>query len=230
MRPRSDLGLSARARALERFRYAYVGCNNATTNNTRPGPCQGYQSLVEQRAQFSLWCMLSSPLILGHDVRYMDEDVFKIITNRDLILLQQDTIGHQAEIVRQTPGTRAQQVLLKRLNESSSPRAVALFNREDVAATIELQRADLRLTSSSRLNSIRSSCDCVRLVDLETKAEVVAKHCSEGTLYSPRVLPHQAIVLRVFCTGGQQETAAQALKPDDRSMHGRTSMSLRRPV
>ena len=41
------------------FDMLTVGCNNATTNNTQPGPCQGYQSLVEQRSQFALWCIHS---------------------------------------------------------------------------------------------------------------------------------------------------------------------------
>ena len=178
------------------FDMLTVGCNNATGNSTGHGEqCQGHQTMTEQRAQFALWCMLSSPLILGHDIRYMDEDIFKIITNRDLILLQQDTVGHQAEVVRQTPGTRAQQVLFKRLNLTASPRAVALFNRDESTATIALQRTDLQMSSSGQ-------CACVRLVDLEMKAVVVAKHCGAGgVVYSPSVLAHQALVLRVYCVG-----------------------------
>ena len=57
-----------------------VGCNNATNNGTAGTPCAGHQSLTEQRAQFALWCMLASPLILGNDIRYLAPEIFAIIT------------------------------------------------------------------------------------------------------------------------------------------------------
>ena len=66
-----------------------VGCNNATGNGTMGTPCAGRQTLVEQRAQFALWCMLASPLLLGNDVRYLQSEIFEIITNADLISLSQ---------------------------------------------------------------------------------------------------------------------------------------------
>jgi hypothetical protein len=50
--------------------------------------------------------MHSSPLILGNDLRYMSDETVAIITNRDLIALDQDALGHTAEVVshhKQTP-------------------------------------------------------------------------------------------------------------------------------
>jgi hypothetical protein len=46
-----------------------VACNDETHNATPGTPCAGYQSALEQRGQFALWCIQASPLILGHDVR-----------------------------------------------------------------------------------------------------------------------------------------------------------------
>ena len=62
-----------------------VGCNNETGNGKTGTQCAGHQTLIEQKSQFALWCMLASPLILGNDIRYMSDEIFKIITNADLI-------------------------------------------------------------------------------------------------------------------------------------------------
>ena len=62
-----------------------VACNNETHNGTAGTPCAGYQSLLEQRGQFALWCIQASPLILGHDVRTMGPEARAIITNPDTV-------------------------------------------------------------------------------------------------------------------------------------------------
>lgn len=57
--------------------------------------------MLEQRAQFALWCIQASPLILGHDVTKMGPVVKAIITNKEMLALNQDTLGHRAQIVYQ---------------------------------------------------------------------------------------------------------------------------------
>lgn len=49
----------------------------------------------ESRAHFSLWCMLAAPLIAGNDVRHMDGFTHKILTNKEVIALDQDPLGKQ---------------------------------------------------------------------------------------------------------------------------------------
>ena len=44
----------------------------------------------DYRTQFSLWCMCSCPLMLGCDIRSMDEKTLKLVTNKDLIRIDQD--------------------------------------------------------------------------------------------------------------------------------------------
>ncbi len=53
-------------------------------------------SEAEDRAHFSLWAMLNSPLIAGNDIRNMSETTRKILTNRDVIAVNQDSLGVQA--------------------------------------------------------------------------------------------------------------------------------------
>ncbi len=50
----------------------------------------------ENRAHFSMWCMLSAPLMAGNDIRDMDKSTFEILTNRELIAIDQDSLGISA--------------------------------------------------------------------------------------------------------------------------------------
>lgn len=47
----------------------------------------------EDRAHFSLWAMLASPLILGNDLRNMPDATRRILSNRDVIAVSQDKLG-----------------------------------------------------------------------------------------------------------------------------------------
>lgn len=49
----------------------------------------------EDRAHFSLWCMLAAPLIAGNDVRHMSKETIEILTNKDAIAINQDKRGIQ---------------------------------------------------------------------------------------------------------------------------------------
>lgn len=51
---------------------------------------------AEDRSHFSLWAMLNSPLIAGNDLRSMSEATRKILTNKDIIALNQDSAGVEA--------------------------------------------------------------------------------------------------------------------------------------
>jgi alpha-galactosidase len=49
----------------------------------------------ENIAHFSLWCMMAAPLIAGNDLRNMDKEVLQILTNKDMLLINQDALGVQ---------------------------------------------------------------------------------------------------------------------------------------
>lgn len=57
---------------------------------------------AENRAHFTLWCVLNAPLILGNDLRTVPEPVLRIITNQEVIALNQDLLCRQAEKVVDT--------------------------------------------------------------------------------------------------------------------------------
>jgi alpha-galactosidase len=56
----------------------------------------GRLSLAENRTHFSMWAMLAAPLLAGNDLPNMKPAIKEILTNRDVIAINQDPLGHQA--------------------------------------------------------------------------------------------------------------------------------------
>lgn len=53
--------------------------------------------------QFSLWCLMGSPLMLGSDIRKMEKDILELITNKDLIRINQDPECRPAFLLQDYP-------------------------------------------------------------------------------------------------------------------------------
>ena len=86
----------------------------------------------EQKAHFSMWCMIASPLIMGNDLRNIGAEALAILTNKEAIGVNQDALGIQGKLAWEPqPGL---QVWVKPLQGHKY--AVALFNRTDASATI----------------------------------------------------------------------------------------------
>lgn len=79
---------------------------------------------LEYKSHFSLWAMLAAPLIAGNDLRDMRPEIRDILTNKEVIAVNQDALGRQAQRVMKD-GDR--EVWWKQLADGS--RAVLLFNR-----------------------------------------------------------------------------------------------------
>ncbi|MEP7049444.1 MAG: NPCBM/NEW2 domain-containing protein [Pseudomonadota bacterium] len=132
----------------------------------------------EGRVQFSVWSILSAPLLAGNDLSTMDVATQDILTNTGLISLDQDALGLQAGLVRSENGI---DVLAKPL-EGCGARGVVLWNRGDAAGAITLRWSDLWLASGA-----------ATVQDLWRGAELPADH--DGiTLQVPS---HDAVALRV---------------------------------
>jgi alpha-galactosidase len=57
----------------------------------------GKLTLAENRAHFSMWAMLASPLLAGNDLPNMKPEIKAILTNKDVIAIDQDKLGRQAK-------------------------------------------------------------------------------------------------------------------------------------
>ncbi len=87
----------------------------------------------ENKAHFSLWCMMASPLMLGNDIRkFVDgsnnavdgNTTLKIVTNKHLIAIDQDTLGKPAKRIKKTGGV---DIIARPL--ANGDVALCLFNR-----------------------------------------------------------------------------------------------------
>ena len=56
----------------------------------------GKLTLAENRSHFSMWAMLAAPLLAGNDLPNMKPEIKAILTNKDVIAIDQDKLGHQA--------------------------------------------------------------------------------------------------------------------------------------
>src|ERR1700690_1179930 len=55
----------------------------------------GKLSLAENRSHFSMWAMLASPLLAGNDLPNMSPEIHDILTNKEVIAIDQDRLGRQ---------------------------------------------------------------------------------------------------------------------------------------
>jgi alpha-galactosidase len=55
----------------------------------------GKLSLAENRTHFTLWAILAAPLLAGNDLPHMKPEIKAILTNRDVIAINQDALGKQ---------------------------------------------------------------------------------------------------------------------------------------
>lgn len=85
----------------------------------------------ENKAHFSLWCILAAPLMSGNDLRDMSPEITAILTNKEVIAINQDPLGKQGVKIRDDGDF---EVWSKQLSDGS--RAVVLFNRSESSANI----------------------------------------------------------------------------------------------
>jgi alpha-galactosidase len=79
----------------------------------------------EEKSQMSLWCILAAPLIAGNDLTSMSQATRAILTNREVIAVDQDRGGIQGRLIRQTGPL---EVWMKPL--TGGAKAVGLFNTD----------------------------------------------------------------------------------------------------
>jgi alpha-galactosidase len=111
----------------------------------------------EQYTHISLWCLLSAPLLIGCDLEQLDDFTLNLLTNDEVLAIDQDPLGKQATLVAQEgqveitrsdrPGPPhklpEKQIWTKELEDGS--RAVGLFNLGPDPATITAKWSDIKV-------------------------------------------------------------------------------------
>lgn len=81
---------------------------------------------IEDKSHFTLWCIMSSPLFAGNDLRIMKPETLKILTNKEMIAINQDVLGIQGFKYQSENGV---DVWVKPLSDDNW--AIVFLNRTD---------------------------------------------------------------------------------------------------
>lgn len=86
----------------------------------------GGMTTEEYKTHFSLWCMLAAPLMAGNDLQNMTPETKAILMNKEVIAIDQDSLGRQATCYRDNGDY---QIWIKAL--ANNEKAVCLLNKSD---------------------------------------------------------------------------------------------------
>ncbi|MEV4556801.1 alpha-galactosidase [Kitasatospora sp. NPDC049285] len=136
----------------------------------------------EARAHFSLWALMGAPLLAGNDLRSMTAPTNAILTDPDVIAVDQDPLGDGGRRAADDSGL---QMWVKRLADGD--RAVALFNDTGVAATIGTTAAAAGI----------GGADSYTIKDLWSKAVTT----NATGVVRAAVPPHAAALYRITPSG-----------------------------
>jgi alpha-galactosidase len=139
----------------------------------------GGMSDTEYRTHMSLWSMLAAPLIAGNDLRDVPAPILEILTNREVIAIDQDKAGKQGKRVSKAGD---QEFWVREL--AGGDHAVAMFNLAADPATVMVNWADLGLKKAPS-----------RVRDLWNHTDVhIDVHSGE---YSATIPGHGVVMLRI---------------------------------
>ena len=151
-----------------------VGIGWGSLHRTRLKP-------YEQVTHVTLWSLLAAPLLIGCDMSQMDDFTRGLLTNSEVLAVDQDPLGKQAwPVVRQD----AAEVWARPLADGAW--AVGLFNRGPLPANVKVAWADLKLSGPPPASGYPVR-DLWRQRDLGTHADS----------YQTAVPPHGAVLLKV---------------------------------
>ena len=120
-------------------------------------------SAEEDRTHFAMWCMMSSPLLIGCDLTSLSPATLGLLTNPELIAINQDPLGLQAYVAK-TDGTTY--ALVKDVvSRDSTLRAVALYNPSDSARRISLGLDEIQLAGATAVRDVLSRTDVAPVAD-----------------------------------------------------------------
>ncbi|HEX3438249.1 MAG TPA: glycoside hydrolase family 27 protein [Pseudacidobacterium sp.] len=130
----------------------------------------------EYRQHMTLWVILAAPLLAGNDLSKMSPSTLATLTNKDVIAVDQDTLGKQGDRVWAEGPT---EIWAKPL--SGGAKAVALFNRAPDPKSITLKLSEVGFGANAKMR------------DLWTNKDVTATNGS----YTVLIPKHGAVLLRV---------------------------------
>lgn len=114
----------------------------------------------EQYTHVSLWCLLSAPLLLGNDLARMDDFTTSLLTNSEVLDVNQDQLCDQADRIYSKDSI---QVWMKNMSDGS--KALGFFNMEEKKREITVSSRDLGLSGTYRARDLWRQEDAGEFTD-----------------------------------------------------------------
>jgi len=127
----------------------------------------------EYKTHFTLWCMLASPLMAGNDIANMSAETKAILTNKEVISLNQDSLGRQAMCYRDNGDY---QIWMKPL--ANDEKAICLLNKSDEKKTVLVDFALLARSGMGRRSGNPMTIENYRVRDLWEHKDLNLKETS----------------------------------------------------
>lgn len=106
----------------------------------------------EEEAHFGMWCIMSSPLLIGCDMNNIPEPSMRLLKNKELIALNQNPLGLQAYVVQHE---NTGYVLAKDIEQKRGlTRAIALYNPSDSICDFVVPFELLELTGNIKVRDL----------------------------------------------------------------------------
>ncbi|KAL0341717.1 UNVERIFIED_CONTAM: Alpha-galactosidase [Sesamum calycinum] len=107
----------------------------------------GGMNVNEYRSHFSIWALVKAPLLIGCDIRSMDKETLGLLSNKEVIDINQDKLGIQGKKIKKDGDLEVWGGALSRNRV-----AIVLLNRGASQATITAYWSDLGLNSTTVVN------------------------------------------------------------------------------
>lgn len=143
---------------------------------------------AENRAHFSMWCMLAAPLMAGNDLRKMTEATKNVLTNKNVIAVDQDSLGIEGFAYTEKDSV---ETWLKPLQNGDW--AVCFLNRSNKSVKFSMDWKQQPIVDTLSKASLNAVNNIYNIKNLWTNA-------TEGTTnkpYSSTVGGHDVIMLRL---------------------------------
>lgn len=111
----------------------------------------------EDRTHFGIWCIMSSPLLIGCDLNTIDTGTLSLLKNDELIALNQDPLCLQAYVAKNDSGVY---LLVKDIEHKyGNTRAVAVYNSTDFPRKFTLDFSDVDLAGKVKVRDLFAQAD-----------------------------------------------------------------------
>ena len=132
----------------------------------------------EQYTQFSLWAMLSAPLLIGCDISMIDDFTYNLLSNTEVLAIDQDALGKAAlPILKNKDG----QIWVKQLADGA--KVIALFNMADTDKEMKVNLKIVGLAGKLTLRDVWKQKDIAQF--------------NADAIYSTKVYSHGVVLVKV---------------------------------